>query len=135
MKFIYKKAETYSQEDLDGILEQHFKFSTKQYANYVSPEDVQRLKDELTPLKVEKRNSHITGLVKDLTDSDKINDAILLANISEDDTDEDITSKVSKVIEERNYLQKTVVDDKESIKKKPIPKPEPEKTYRFAGKN
>ncbi len=106
-EFKYTQKETYSQSELDEILGQHSKFVEGGYKGYVSEDEHKKLIDELKPFKAEKRFNHISDIVKDLTDSnEKTKDAIALANISEDDDDETIKTKVSKVIEEREYLQK-----------------------------
>ncbi len=136
MDFKYKKQETYTQAEVDALLDQHAPFVKSQFKGYASPEEVKALQDELTPYKAEKRHLHISSLVKDLTDSDKkLKDAIALAGITEEDSDEIITNKVTKVIEDRAYLQKDIIDDKKSIEKKPIQDSEPKKTYRFAGQH
>lgn len=82
------------------------------------------LNGELTPFKQEKRNKHINSLVKDLTSDDKLSDAIALAGLNEEDDDESIKSKVNKVIESRQYLQKDAGIPNESVKQKEIEKNE-----------
>ena len=93
--------------------------------------DIKSMGDELTPLKSEKRKSHISSLVGDITSKDKIADAIALSGITEEDDDETIKSKVSKTINERTYLQKDNGIPGEIIKTEKEKIPEKTKEYRF----
>lgn len=67
---------------------------------------LETMKGELTPFKEAKRKSHLQTLVGDLTSEEKLNDAIALSGITDEDDDEAIKAKVSKTIEGRAYLQK-----------------------------
>lgn len=78
--------------------------------------DLDLANNELTPFKAEVRTKKINSLVGKLTENSKLNDAISLAKLTDDDTDEEIVNKVKGVIEARPYLQPVAVSD-ESAKK------------------
>lgn len=111
MKFTYNQKEVYTQADVEELFAQHEGFVKKQFKDYVSKEDYEKIFNELKPYKAEKRSNHITSLVKDLTDDKKLDAAIRLAAISEEDDDNSIISKVSDVIKQNDFLAKTPVVD------------------------
>lgn len=63
--------------------------------------DLQAAMEELKPFKTKARQEKIVGLVGELTDSDKLADAIELAKLDEKDTDEIIVQKVQAAIDSR----------------------------------
>lgn len=138
-KFKYDRKETYTQADLEVILERAEGFIDVHFKDHKNPEEYKKLLDELAPLKAEKRNAFIRGLVKDFTDEDKITDAIELAKLTDEDTDETIKSKVKETIEKRPFLQKEAVDDpaakrsKEEVVVKKVSGPKPEDLERIKG--
>ncbi len=133
MIFDYKKKETYTQEDIDKLLEDHSGFVKKGYKGYVSKEDYEKVVEELTPFKQEKRKNYISGLVGDMTTEDKLADAIALANISDEDDEKSIKDKVSSVIKTRTWLQKDAGVPIELNKTKKIEKKEKKKRdHRFS---
>ncbi len=75
------------------------------------------LTDKLAPILEKEKGDKLSAIVSGLTDDDKLADAIALANLEEDDTDEVIKDKVSKVIESRSYLQKTEVSKDDTVVK------------------
>ncbi len=112
MAFRYAQKETYSQEDLDNLLVNHSKYiKDVELKGYVSPGAVKKLQDELAPFKQEARKTHLQSLVGDLTDESKLSDALALAGITEDDSDETVIKKVTDTITSRKWLQPDVVSD------------------------
>lgn len=115
-KFDYNLKDTYTQEELDAILGQH-----KSFLNVDAIKtELESVKGELTPLKQKARMKHISGLVSDLTDSNKVTAAIKLADITDEDDDEGIKSKVAKAIKENTFLAKTGITDPAGIKKETL---------------
>lgn len=106
MEYRYNKKETYSQEDVDKILENHTVFNgNKLEKEYVTIETYNKVVDELKPLKGEKRTSHIKSLVKDFTGDSKIDKLIKFSEIKDEDTDEEIIAKAQKLAKEDDYFQ------------------------------
>ena len=96
----------------------------------------EELHNTLQPLLKKQRKQEIVESVKGLTDDEKLQDAILLAGISDEDKLEEIRQKVEEVIKTRKYLQPIITDEhvkeelkvKTSVKPKTEPKTEPIKT-------
>ncbi len=133
-KFIYDEKETYSQEDVKALLEQHSGFVSKGFKGYVSQEDHEKVLSELKPFKSEARKKHIGSLVGELTSENLLGDAIALAGITEEDDDSIIKTKVSETIKSRPWLQKdagTPIEVKKEVKKPVTKKKEAQKVRRF----
>ncbi len=122
-KFDYSQKETYTQAELDAILGQH-----KAFLNVDGlTSELDTVKGELKPLKDKARMKHMTSLVSDLTDSDKLTAAIKLANITDEDDDEGIKNKVAQAIKENKFLAKAVITDPAGIKKETLEQKAPVK--------
>ena len=125
MDFKYNKKETYTQEDLDAILEQHTGFVAKDFKDFVSPEDYKQVVDELAPFKEEANNKRMSGLMPDNAHPAAINDIIALSGVNPEDDDEAIKEKLSKTIADRPHLQKPETQDGDVAKPKVEGKPDP----------
>jgi len=113
MKFKYNKKETYTDADIEEILSQHAKFTTKQYDGYKSPDEVKELSEKLSTFETEKRNTHIASIAKGLTRSGLEKDAILLAGINPEDDDDTVKNKLQATVKERKFLQ---IDNSDTFK-------------------
>lgn len=131
MAFKYEKKESYTQQELDSILEQHDGFVKKQFKEYVSPEDYSKVVEELKPLRSEKRNSHVKSLVKGITSDNKLDKLIKYSDIKDDDDDETVINKANKLAKEDDYFKVNSgvpIEIKKEIKKEVK---QPEKKYKF----
>lgn len=108
--------ETFTLDEINSIIADVTGFVGSQFKEFVSPEEVSKIKDELKPYKQKERKDKINSLVGELTDADKLEAAIALANLNEEDDDATITTKVKGVIEKSAFLQKTQTKDPAVIK-------------------
>lgn len=93
--------ESFTAADVHAIISDAIKFGQSEFKDYVSPEAHNKLVEELKPYKASERKSKINSLVGNLTDEDKLADAIALAGLTDEDDDNAITTKVSEVIKAR----------------------------------
>lgn len=124
--FHYTKKDGYTQSDVDTLLAQ---FATAIGKETVSKEDYEAIKGELTPLKAEKRQSHLKTLVPDNANIDEYETLLALANVSDEDDDNTIKNKFKGIVEKKTFLQKPKVAAPEAVKtnKKIEKQPEPSK--------
>lgn len=80
---------------------------------------------------LDKRETLLFNSLSNKSDKKQIKDALLLANVLDDDDDKTIIGKVQQVIEERPYLQRTVATAPEIVKTSKAQTQETNKQYRF----
>ncbi len=134
MPFIYDKKESYSQADIDNLLEQHKGFVSKGYKDFVSKEDYDKVIEELKPFKTQARKEKIKTLLPDNANTEMFDDILSIASIDKEDNDDIIAEKLSKTIESRSWYQKekeTIIPPEIKTKTKIKKKEEPKTKYRF----
>lgn len=103
-EFKYDTKETYSQKDVDALLEQHSKFVTGGFKGFVSPDDYKKVQDQLTGLQQEKQTSLLKSRIEKYTD--KVDVAFKLLSIEETDDEAGIDKKIKDLVAEYDFLQK-----------------------------
>ncbi|MCS5736365.1 UNVERIFIED_CONTAM: hypothetical protein RF648_17760 [Kocuria sp. CPCC 205274] len=84
---------------------------------------------EASKITSEAKNNKIRGLAKDLTDESKLEAAIKLSDLTEEDTPELAVEKIKKTIEANAFLGKTPTTDPAGVKtEKKIPVAEKKET-------
>ena len=118
MEFKYEKKETYTQEDLNNLLEQHSNFIEKNFKDYVNPEEYNKIVEELKPFKENERKSAISKHLPENAHPEATDDIIKLANISDEDDEETIKTKLADTVNSKKYLQNTQTADPQAEKTK-----------------